>query len=236
MTDADDHTAGDRRGLLAAEYVLGVLDADARREVERRLTQEPALAADVASWEQRLSTFADEVAPVEPPEAVWPAIRGRIGAGERDIAKRTRIWRSLAFWRGLTVATTALAAACLAALIYVGVVPPAVTLVASLEETGGRTGYIATVAPGGESLLVVPAIRIAADERAHELWVIPPGGTPHSLGLVQPGGPNRIRVPRELVPHIAADAVLAVSLEPPGGSPTGQPTGPVVANGRLTRL
>jgi anti-sigma-K factor RskA len=31
-------------------------------------------------------------------------------------------------------------------------------------------------------------------------------------------------------------AVLAISLEPPGGSTTGAPTGPVIAQGKLTAL
>ena len=52
--------------LIAAEYVLGVLGAEERREVERRLLAEPALAAEVAFWESRLNGLTDAVAPVEP--------------------------------------------------------------------------------------------------------------------------------------------------------------------------
>jgi len=40
--DTIDPAEGGR--LIAAEYVLGVLGAEERREVERRLAQEPALA------------------------------------------------------------------------------------------------------------------------------------------------------------------------------------------------
>jgi anti-sigma-K factor RskA len=36
--------------------------------------------------------------------------------------------------------------------------------------------------------------------------------------------------------RVAAQATLAVSVEPPGGSPTGLPTGPVIASGKLTKL
>jgi anti-sigma-K factor RskA len=36
--------------------------------------------------------------------------------------------------------------------------------------------------------------------------------------------------------RVSDEAVLAVSLEPEGGSPTGQPTGPVIANGKLAQL
>jgi anti-sigma-K factor RskA len=43
-------------------------------------------------------------------------------------------------------------------------------------------------------------------------------------------------VPQDLLSRVNREAVLAVSLEPPGGSPTGQPTGPVIANGKLAQL
>jgi anti-sigma-K factor RskA len=46
----------------------------------------------------------------------------------------------------------------------------------------------------------------------------------------------KVVVPPELLPHVSADSTLAVSIEPVGGSPTGQPTGPVIANGKLASL
>ena len=48
MSDDDTISPGDGGKLIAAEYVLGVLGAEERREVERRLPGEPALAAEVA--------------------------------------------------------------------------------------------------------------------------------------------------------------------------------------------
>ena len=68
------------------------------------------------------------------------------------------------------------------------------------------------------------------------LVMIAPGDKPRSLGLIEAGRPVQINLPAELMQRIAANATLAVSLEPPGGSPTGQPTGPVIANGKLTNL
>ena len=97
-------------------------------------------------------------------------------------------------------------------------------------------GFVAAVRPDGNSVMIVPASLASTDARAMELWIIPPGGRPHSLGLIQPGRPVQLNVPRELIPHMRSDAVLAISLEPPGGSPTGLPTGPVIANGKLTNL
>jgi anti-sigma-K factor RskA len=81
-----------------------------------------------------------------------------------------------------------------------------------------------------------PAL-LTNDPRSYELWLIPTGDArPRSLGLIQPGQPIRLDIPADLAGRITPDATLAVSLEPPGGSPTGQPTGPVIANGKLTNL
>jgi len=82
----------------------------------------------------------------------------------------------------------------------------------------------------------VPAALLTQDPRAMELWLIPAGDKPHSLGLISPARPVRIDVPRELAARMTPDTALAVSMEPPGGSPTGQPTGPVIASGKLASL
>jgi anti-sigma-K factor RskA len=83
----------------------------------------------------------------------------------------------------------------------------------------------------------VPASLLTNDPRAIELWLIPAGDTrPRSLGLIQAGQPIRLDIPPDLARRLTPDAALAVSLEPPGGSPTGLPTGPVVALGKLTSL
>ena len=79
----DPADPADDDNLIAAEYVLGVLGVAERREVERRLAQEPALASEVAFWEERLTGLADAVAPVSPPQATWSRIETAIGAASR---------------------------------------------------------------------------------------------------------------------------------------------------------
>ncbi len=66
--------------------------------------------------------------------------------------------------------------------------------------------------------------------------MIPAGGTPHSLGLLANHGGTALTLTADNRARIAAGATLAVSLEPLGGSPTGLPTGPVVATGALLRV
>jgi anti-sigma-K factor RskA len=238
MSEDDTIDPGGGGNMIAAEYVLGVLGASERREVERRLAHEPELAAEVAFWEERLAGLADGITPVTPPPEAWSAIEAMLSAGPTRPAP---LWQSLAFWRGFAIASTAVAAASFAALIYIGLVtggPPArAPLMATLGGTSGQPNFVAAVTASGDSLTVVPASLLTSDPRAIELWLIPVGETrPRSLGLIQPGQPIRLQIPPDLAGRVTPDATLAVSLEPPGGSPTGAPTGPVIATGKLTRL
>jgi anti-sigma-K factor RskA len=225
------------RGLTAAEYVLGVLGPEQRRAAERRLARDAAFAREVAYWERRLGVLADSVPEVAPPRDGWARIEAALGREPGSVERRTNVWHSLSFWRGLALSTSALAAACLAALIYVGAVaPPGAPLVAKLDAEGGQTGFVAAVSSGGNLTIVPAALLSAQEQKALELWLIPAGEKPHSLGLIDPSRPVTINVPKDLLSKVNREAVLAVSLEPPGGSPTGQPTGPVIANGKLAAL
>src|SRR5262249_14970549 len=144
VDDTIDPADGDK--LLAAEYVLGVLGAAERREVERRLAQEPALASEVAFWEERLTGLTDAVAPVSPPEAALSRIETAIAAAPRPAS----VWQSLTFWRGFAIASATLAAASIAALVYIGLVPGArVPLLATLSGSAGQPNFAPPCPPGG---------------------------------------------------------------------------------------
>jgi anti-sigma-K factor RskA len=222
-------------GLTAAEYVLGVLDATQRGAAERRIGRDAAFAREVAFWEERLGGLASAVPEVAPPRRLWTRIDDSLSPAVR--AGSVGLWRSLSFWRSLAFGASALAAACLAALIYVGAVgTPGAPLIARLDADGGQAGFVAAVNTGEASLTIVPAALLGEQQKSLELWLIPPGDKPHSLGLIDPGRPVTIKVPKELLTQVNKETVLAVSLEPLGGSPTGQPTGPLIANGKLAQL
>jgi anti-sigma-K factor RskA len=59
-------------------------------------------------------------------------------------------------------------------------------------------------------------------------------GKPKSLGLIRADGVTVLR-PGALPGGLKGSGIdhMAVSVEPAGGSPTGQPTGPVVFYGKL---
>jgi anti-sigma-K factor RskA len=232
MSDAHDHTGMPDDELLAAEYALGVLDGADRRAAAARAAREPAFAALVAAWEERLTPWAGELDEVAPPSHLWANIAAALPA---PTARHPGLWRDLAFWRGLTLVSGVLAAACLAALLYVGVPNPQPPLIASIDG-GGHHHFIVTVDPQHGTVAVLPASFAAVPGKVPELWLIPPGGKPHSLGLLPVSRMVTLALPPNLIVDAKPKTVLAVSLEPPGGSPTGQPTGPVIASGELTTL
>ncbi len=122
MSEDDTIGPADGGNLVAAEYVLGVLGAEERREVERRLPQEPALATEVAFWEERLGWLADAVPPVTPPPQAWSRIEAAISAPPAA-AQPVSLWNSLEFWRAFGIGAGAIAAASVATLTYIGILP-----------------------------------------------------------------------------------------------------------------
>jgi anti-sigma-K factor RskA len=185
----------------------------------------------VAEWEEKLAPWAGEIEEVAAPPQVWERISDALPAQSTT----TGWWQNLAFWRGLSLATGALAVACIGALIYLGNAPQKAPLVASIDG-GGHKHFVATIDIGRGSIAVQPAAFTADATRVPELWLIPADGKPRPLGLLRADRAVSIAIPPELIAQTVSNAVLAVSLEPAGGSPTGLPTGPVIATGKLTSL
>lgn len=229
MSDERDHSGPPHDDTLAAEYVLGVLSAAERAEAERRMARERGFAALVDAWQARLVPWTEEIVPVQPPLDLW----NRISAALPTERAAGGLWSSLVLWRWLTAGAGALAVASLVAL-FVAINQPA-PLIATIEGGNARI-FVATIDPARNTLAVVPATYRADPSRVPELWLIAPGDKPRSLGLLQPDRATTIAVPANLRALATGQAVLAVSLEPPGGSTTGAPTGPVIGQGKLSSL
>lgn len=222
----------DDPGLAAAEYVLGALPPEQARAVEALALADPAVAASLQAWEARLAPLADLVAPVQPPREVWRRLALAAGL-EDDRGRRRRVytpaqrfWRSVGLWRGLTLGATAAAAALAFVLLRpVAAVQPDLLAALSPSGTPGAT-FLVRIGPDGAAVIVAAALPAAVPGRGLELWALAPGAAaPVSLGVLPGTGRARLRAPT------TAGTQLLVSQEPAGGSPTGQPTGPVVYSG-----
>jgi anti-sigma-K factor RskA len=239
MSIADDHMPDDGGDdLLAAEYVLGVLSAEERAGASRRIEADPAFARAVERWEGHFGPIANAYQPAEPPAAVKAALDRRLFPQARtQNAARAGFWSSIAFWRGLATGAVA-AMLAMAVITYVARPPlePQTRYVASLAADGSDVRYLAVYDPatGEVGLSHVSGDRTAG--RDFELWMIEGGQAPVSMGVIPVGASVHVPVTEAARQKLAQGAVLAVSLEPAGGSPTGQPTGPVVAAGDLRAI
>lgn len=218
---------------LAAQYVAGTLRGRARARFEALLPGHPALQQAVHQWQARLMPLTTTLPPQTPPARVWLGIQRRLWPAPAP----QPWWQRLDLWR-------ALSGSALAGLVALGVMlaspPPAQPpLVVVLESTGAAgtspASIVASVSGDGRALVTRTLTPVSlGTDRVLELWSVPPAGNPQSLGLISANGVTVLR--RERLPATllkGGTAALAVSVEPPGGSPTGVPTGPVVFAGKL---
>lgn len=216
MTDTPDDL-----DLLASEYALGVLGLEERAAAEARLRRDPAFAAAVVAWEQRLSGLNDDFDAVPPPD-LMPAIEARLFP---QPARPRRSW--------LRMLPRFVIGAGVAMGLAVGVVmmlpPPSPRLGTTLTAEADPLRFEATWASGTLTLTRV-AGAAAEPGRVHELWLIVGEAAPVSLGLLTEASF------RTALPTLAPGMVLAVTLEPAGGAPGGVASGPVVAVGKITNL
>jgi len=212
--------------LLAAEYALGALDGAEREAVRARAEADPAFGRAVEAWNHRLTPLSRLTGDAVPPPDLWARIAASTSTATIIPLQAPR--RTLRFWQAGTAAALAIAAG-LAAFILVR--PPPPQAVAVLTPANGAPVLLAFAMPNGD-LMVRPAGRLAQVPAGHdmELWALPAGAArPHSMGVLPAAG-------REMPTMPATGTRILVSLEPKGGSPTGQPTGPVIYSGQLRRL
>ena len=277
-------TMDENREGLAAEYVLGTLDAAERAQADALLAADAEFAAVVRQWERRLGELNVMVAPVEPPAPVWGKIMASIAATSPaepmrlpDVAAPAALvaeqgpsaeiidlTQRMRRWRGLTVMTGALAASIVAIVVareyrpdmlpadwrpkpqvverviekpvevvreVVREVPAArpAQFVAVFQKDEQSPAFVMSVDIDKRMVTVrqVAAERLA--DRTYQLWIATqPGAAPRSLGVL---GNDDFTVRAALAdydPAVINNATFGISLEPLGGSPTGQPTGPVI--------
>ena len=224
--------------LLAADYVAGTLRGPARRRFESLLPAHPVLRAAVTDWQARLIPLTDSLAPHKPPAAVWKRIEARIGgaaAKATDAPAKAGWWERLALWRG--IAGVASAAALSLAVLVSSPGPAQAPLVVVLSATGETANgsiapatFVASVSADGRAMVTKPVTPVSVQaDKSLELWAVPAKGAPRSLGVISSSGTTVVKRGKVL----DDTAAFAVTLEPPGGSPSGAPTGPALWVGKL---
>jgi anti-sigma-K factor RskA len=220
--------------VLAGELVLGVLDAAQHRALLARVDTDREFAQRVAAWEGRLAPLLSDIAPVEAPAHVWTGICQRLGWNERE--RSVGFWESLGFWRGATVLASVIA---VAAILFTLERPPkpAAKPVTPLAHDDGTPGWLASVDAAHGTVLMVPVPAPAdAQGRVPELWLIPAGQAPRSLGLLSINRSHTVIVPQDARAALVPGSVLAITLEPAAGIPHPAPTGAIIAKGTIQQV
>jgi anti-sigma-K factor RskA len=223
MTDEDD--------ILAAEFALGLLDEAEASAVQVRARTDSVLSLRIAWWRDQLAPLASEVE-TPPPSGVWRRIEGQLPGNDNSQSLMQR-------WRAAAVASMSVAAALLAFVAFrpdpAPVVTPAVPapMIAALSGEKGAVVAVSYDAASGK-LVVAPTVLDPGKGDA-ELWIIPAGGKPTSLGVVDAKNAEDHMVPEAKRILLAPGATFAITQEAKGGSPTGSAQGPIVASGKIIR-
>ena len=223
-----NYQTAERRRALAGDYAIGLMPPTARKRFEQLLLDDAHLRAELAQWNTHLASLAEPLSAQPVPEHVWQAVVSRIEPQKLHVPAKRPFWTWL---RAGAVVCSLLIAVTVGLLYTRDNAQYKATLLSGTEQPALR------IEAHADYLKVQPLELAAVDAgRSLELWAIPVEGNPVSLGLIPTGGDGMIGLSESQQQMLGTRVVLAVSLEPRGGSPTGQPTGPVLYQGPLAAL
>ena len=227
MTDIQDTPPDD--DLMAAELVLGLASADDQVAARRRMATDAGFAERMVFWQERFAAMTDAIAPVKPSAKLKKKMLARVFPKPR-VSVLQRVW----LWQGVSIAALLFAGYLGVQLLQINTGPVTQPTVLAAQLVGETSGLqiLAVVEPVKHEIALRRVSGQVAPNRAFELWAILPGQAPVSLGVLPEQETVRVLVPEALRSQ-AAQITLAISDEPLGGSPTGAPTGDVLAVGQV---
>lgn len=223
----------------ADAFVLGLLDDAQEAEAEAALLADATWAAAVARARDRLLPL-DMTAEEHPgAEALWEGIRARLAASQPIPLPRPnpvptaansprRPGRMLP--AGIAAAIGILAGAVLGGSWFA---PEPVVIAVLLDNAGAPTAVVEDYGGADARIRFVNGVEVPQD-RQMQVWTLPSAEMgPISLGLLTGTGTADLDAPR--LPEPADGQLYEITLEPRGGSPTGRPTGAILAKGLAAR-
>ena len=229
------------RDVLAAEYVLGALDAETSARVAAAIDGDAAWRGAVQAWEARLAPLVSLIRPEQAPPDVWDRIEARITPHKAYVPRAPRTaW----IWKAWAIIAT-LAAAGAGAFAFLPMLrlieQPPLHLIGPLVTAEARAypSFLADVNAAGELRLrpFAPVSGRAALPPGHvmQIWAAVPGATvPMNLGVL-PKELSVVTIPRGVLQPVP-DMIIEISVEEEGGSKTGRPVGPILYVGRLASV
>ena len=229
-----------RDEIISGEYVLGVLSEEDRRRVEARMATDPKFAQQVRRWQTNLADFNDEYADVRPSPETYTRLERQLFGMDESAPSNIwlSLWGSIFVWRTVAAATLLLAIGfAIAGRVHLPWTGSAQEpLVAELTGMDSPISLIAVYDFNSGRLNVTPAALKQDQPKSLELWLIDGKQDPISLGVLPEDGRGDVIVSAGMRSAFAAGRTIAITVEPLGGSPTGKPTGPVIALGKTKLL
>lgn len=233
MTERDDID------MLAAEYVLGTLEASERASIDLRRQREPLLEQAIAAWEQRLAPLGETVPGVAPPADLLAKIERRLAAPQTHAttaplspmpsAEIVRLTTRVKRWRRTALAASALAASLALAigLRETVLAPQPQNFVAVFQKDDALPSFLLSIDLATRQLTIRPVAAEPQAGKTYQLWIASEqlGPAPQSLGLLEEAKAPTRKSLATFDPALLAKATFGVSIEPTGGSPTGRPSG-----------
>jgi anti-sigma-K factor RskA len=235
----------DERDLRAGEYVLGLLEGADLATFDAQLDTDHALAAAVERWRLHFAALDGTAIPLRPSPGLWPRIEtgiaGILPAAERGRGKALKAggslsdwWNSLFVWRGAAlagaIATILLAIGLNGALERAGRQPVMVAVL--LTDASVAAAVVNTFADGRVEMVPLQNIAVPAG-KALEIWTLWDRSVgPRSVGLIDRARTTALRL--DQMP-LGKDQLFEITIENATGSPTGRPTGPIVAKGTTSQ-
>ncbi|HGH3372109.1 TPA: anti-sigma factor [Kluyvera cryocrescens] len=211
--------------ILAAEYVLGLVDSQTRQQLDKRLNDDDAFARQVLHWQKAFSGMDALTPDSVPSPEIWQKIARKI---KHDTTSPTPL--RPATWLGWS-----LAAALAGILIFTSVrkpeTVPVMQPVAILNGTQSDAQFVVSL-DKSTRLIQVSALNVVLPEaKSLQLWLIKGHEPPQALGLITQPGHNEFQLEAGALDN---QTTLAVSLEPIGGSKLTGPSGPIVFMGKIS--
>ncbi len=226
----------ERLEALAHRFVLGTMTRRARRRFDRLIDEDAHIAGRVLALEAQLLPLAGSLEPVQPSDLVWQRIVRQIGGDKPAAPASASRWPlvAAAMFIGLMVSTVG--------WWRQGAQPPQVVVetvptdpaVGVLTDAGGDTLWVARIYPDLQRADI--AVETPPDSQPandYQLWILRGDGVPVSMGLLPQTGDRQLNLTPGALDALGSGNLLAVSLEPLGGSPQAVPTGPVVYTAAL---
>jgi len=225
----------DRKDIpaIADDYVLGLLEASDAESIEAAMERDGELRAAIAKSRERFLPLDTGVEPAAVNGELWNNIESRLPPQDKSTANRpirTANDNKRNRWRSIAISAIAATVVLAAGLTF------------SLTRTAEPLVIAVLLNEAGEVQAVVEdfgnekaTVRMLADfavpqDKTIQLWTLPSREVgPVSLGLID--GVRSARLEGPVLPTPRSDQLYEITLEQAGGSPTGRPTGPILAKG-----